>query len=155
MGNLRIGVSACLLGANVRYDGRNKHEPLIAETLSQEFEWVPVCPEVEMGLGTPRGPLHLEGDPQQPRLITNTTGIDLTDRMQTWCDERIRSLEDENLCGFIFKSRSPSCALDSGLFARTFAKHFSKLPIIDEALLQDPILRAGFIKQARCRAATE
>lgn len=155
MGNLRIGVSACLLGANVRYDGRNKREPLIAETLSQEFEWVPVCPEVEMGLGTPREPMHLEGDPQQPRLVTNTTGIDLTDRMQTWCDERIRSLKDENLCGFIFKSRSPSCGMDAGLFARAFVEHFPDVPIIDEALLRDSASRTRFIKQVARRSAAE
>lgn len=166
----RIGVSACLLGENVRYDGQNKLDSLIAETLSQKFEMVPVCPECEMGLGAPREPMHLEGDPQQPRLIANSTRIDLSDRMRAWCDEHVRSLEKENLCGFVFKSRSPSCGMGdaevvlesgsddataSGLFARAFVEHFPGLPIIDETLLQDPVLRVGFIERVltlgRCR----
>ena len=104
-----IGVSGCLLGEEVRYDGRHKLDPLIAETLSPRFELVPVCPEVELGLGVPREPIQLEGDPKNPSLMAIESRKDLTDSMLAWCEPRFHSLE--NLAGFIFKSKSPSCGL--------------------------------------------
>ncbi len=163
MEKIRIGVSACLLGEEVRYDGQHQRDSYITGLLSQWFEFVPVCPEFELGLGVPREPMHLEGDPASPRLITTKTRRDLTDAMQAWCDRRTRELEKEGLCGFIFKSKSPSSGMErvkvypagggmavkkgSGLFARTFMEHFPNLPVEEEGRLHDPGLRENFMER--------
>jgi len=145
VGKPRIGVSACLLGEKVRYDGRHKYDPLVTETLAESFDLVPVCPEVELGLGVPREPMQLEGDSDHPHLVVTSTRVDLTDRMQFWCRERLHLLEKESLHGFVFKSKSPSCGMGSGLFARAIEDYFPGLPVVDEVRLQDPDLRADFI----------
>src|SRR5713226_2492461 len=141
---LRIGISRCLLGDNVRYDGGHKLDSVLIEILGRYAEWVPVCPEVEVGLGTPREPMHLVGDPQAPRLITITTGIDHTDSMNRFARQRVRELEAMDLSGYIFKSDSPSCGIQEvplfstegietpdgiGLFARAFMEHFPLIPV--------------------------
>jgi uncharacterized protein YbgA (DUF1722 family)/uncharacterized protein YbbK (DUF523 family) len=166
-----LGVSTCLLGENVRYDGQHKHDPYLTGTLGRWFEWVPVCPEVEVGLGIPREAMRLVGDPDQPRLVTRTTGIDHTDRMLAWARRRVRELEDRDLHGFIFKSKSPSSGMERvkvygpsgmarnvgvGIWARAFREHFPLLPTEEEGRLHDVPIRDNFITRvfalARWRA---
>lgn len=159
---IRIGVSSCLLGNAVRYDGGHQHDPFLTETLGRFFEFVPVCPEVECGLGVPRETLRLVGDPAQPRLMTTRTGIDHTERMLAWAVRRVRELEGEDLHGFIFKSRSPSSGMERvkvymdgkraekkgvGMFARAFMDHFPLLPVEEDGRLHDILLRENFIER--------
>jgi uncharacterized protein YbgA (DUF1722 family)/uncharacterized protein YbbK (DUF523 family) len=156
-----MGVSSCLLGNEVRYDGGHKHDRYITQTLGQYFDFVPVCPEVECGLPVPREAMRLVGDSDNPRLLTNKTGVDHTDKMKSWAEKRVRELEKENLCGFIFKSRSPSSGMERvkvydannvpmnvgvGIFAAIFKKHFPLLPVEEEGRLHDMVLRENFIE---------
>lgn len=156
---IRIGISACLLGEKVRYDGGHRLNPCLKETLGRLADWVPVCPEAECGLSVPREPMHLVGDPELPRLVTMATGIDHTDRMLQWASQKLPALEKEEICGFIFKSRSPSCGMrdvsiasasgtvkhtGAGLFARAWMEYFPSLPVEDEEGLQDPVKRENF-----------
>ncbi len=158
----RIGISQCLLGDNVRYDGGHKRDSVLIETLGRYAEWVPVCPEVEVGLGTPREPMRLVGDPLAPRLITLTTGIDHTEAMNRFARQRVRELEALNLSGFVFKSASPSCGIGGvsllntqgvesqdgvGLFARAFMEHFPEMPLEDEGRLHDPHILKDFLER--------
>ena len=158
---IRLGVSACLLGEEIRYDGQHKLDRFIRDTLGQYVEFVPVCPEVECGLGIPREAMRLVGDPQAPRLVTVRTGIDHTERMLAWARKRVKELESENLCGYVFKSTSPSCGMARvkvydrngvpkntgvGLFARAFMDHFPLLPVEEEGRLHDPKLRETFVE---------
>lgn len=162
MDKIRLGVSKCLLGEPVRYDGQHKHDRFITDTLGRFFDYVGVCPEVECGLGVPREPVRLVGDPANPRLVTTRTGIDHTERMQDWAAKRVVELEKEDLCGFIFKSRSPSSGMENikvyndkggvngkapGMFGREFMAHFPTLPCEDEGRLNDPDLRENFIER--------
>jgi len=127
-------------------------------------EFVPVCPEVECGLGVPREAMHLVGDPEAPRLVTVRTKVDLTDRLVTWARKRVGELEQEDLRGFIFKSKSPSSGMERvrvyneaaqgapvtrgvGMFARIFMEHFPLLPVEEEGRLHDPVLRENFIER--------
>ena len=159
---IRIGISACLVGQPVRFDGSHKHDRYLTNTLGEYLDFVPVCPEVESGFSVLRETLRLVGDPKAPRLVTSRTNIDHTDRMLDWAEKRVRELEAENLCGFIFKSDSPSSGLmrvkvynskgmaekkGVGLFARTFTRHFPLLPVEEEGRLNDPVLRETFIEQ--------
>ena len=159
---IRIGVSACLLGQQVRFDGGHKHDRYLTDTLGEYLDFVPVCPEVEAGFPVPRETFRLVGDPENPRLVTSRSHIDHTDRMLGWAKKSVRELEKENLCGFIFKSDSPSSGLvrvkvynpkgmaekkGVGLFARTFTQHFPLLPVEEEGRLNDPKLRESFIEQ--------
>ncbi len=158
---VRIGISSCLLGENVRYDGGHKLDRFLAETLGQYVVYVPVCPEVECGLGIPRESMHLEGDPENPKLVTTRTKVDLTDRMKRWALKRVKELESEDLSGFIFKSRSPSSGMERisvfnekgqpvkrgvGIFARAFMDHFPHVPVEEDGRLNDPGLRENFIE---------
>ncbi|MBF0496332.1 MAG: DUF523 domain-containing protein, partial [Deltaproteobacteria bacterium] len=106
---IKIGVSACLLGEQVRYDGGHRRNPFIADTLGQFVQFVPVCPEAECGFGVPRETMRLVGDPEAPRLVTTQTGQDHTNRMRAWTEHRVAELGGDDLSGFIFKSGSPSC----------------------------------------------
>jgi uncharacterized protein YbbK (DUF523 family) len=108
MEKIRIGVSTCLLGESVRYDGGHARDRYVTDTLGQCMEFMPVCPEMEAGLGLPREPIRLVGDPESPRVVTINTHKDLTETMTTWAQQRVRELEKEDFCGFIFKSKSPS-----------------------------------------------
>ena len=108
MEKIRIGISSCLLGEKVRYDGGHRWDHYITDTLGRYFDWLPVCPEVEYGLPVPREAMRLTGDPDSPRLVTIFTGIDHTHGMIEWSESKLRELGNSNLCGFIFKSRSPS-----------------------------------------------
>jgi uncharacterized protein YbgA (DUF1722 family)/uncharacterized protein YbbK (DUF523 family) len=162
MEKIRLGISTCLLGENVRYDGGHKLDRFLTETLGQYVEYVPVCPEVECGLGTPREALRLVGNPEAPRLVTTHTKQDLTDRMTQWAQKRVDELEKEGLYGFIFKSDSPSSGMERvkvyseqgmpvkkgiGMFARVFMGHFPLLPVEEEGRLHDPNLRENFIER--------
>ena len=109
---IKIGVSSCLLGKEVRYNGGHSHDRYITGTLGQYFTFVGVCPEVEAGFGIPRETLRLVGDPESPRLLTSRSGKDCTDIMLNWAQKRVTELEKENLCGFIFKSKSPSSGME-------------------------------------------
>lgn len=164
----RVGISTCLLGENVRYDGQHKHDRFLTGTLGKYFEWVPVCPEVECGLPTPREAMRLVGEPENPRLITSRTERDMTERMQSFSRKRVQELEDENLCGFIFKSKSPSSGMERvkvydengvprnvgvGVFAREFMEHFPLLPVEEDGRLHDAHLRENFIENIFCLKA--
>ena len=159
---LRLGISTCLLGENVRFDGGNKHDRFLTGTLGRYVEYVPVCPESECGLGIPREAMRLVGDPANPRLVTVRSGIDHTDRMVAWAKDRIEELADEGLCGFIFKSKSPSSGMERvkvygdggmpaktgvGIFARIFMERFPRIPVEEEGRLHDPKLRENFIER--------
>ncbi len=109
---IKIGISSCLLGNPVPYDGGHSHDRFLTQALGLFAEYVPVCPEVECVMPIPREVVRLMGDPENPRLVTQKTGIDKTQQMNNWIETRLKELERENLCGFIFKSKSPS----SGLF---------------------------------------
>ena len=109
---IRLGISSCLLGNAVRYDGGHKLDRFITETLGRYVEYVPVCPEVECGMPIPRESMRLEGDPELPRLVTTRTKIDKTDQMAGWAKRRVADLEKEGLLGFIFKSDSPSSGME-------------------------------------------
>ena len=158
---IRIGISACLLGEKVRYDSGHKWDRFITGTLGKYVDLVPVCPEVECGLGIPREAMRLAGDPHSPRLVTVHSGIDHTERMLTWARKRVAKLAKEELCGFIFKSDSPSSGMERvkvyspsgsptktgvGLFARVFMEHFPLLPREEEGRLHDLTLRENFIE---------
>ncbi len=159
---IKLGISACLLGEKVRFDGSHQWDRFITGTLGKYVDFVPVCPEVECGFGVPREPMRLAGNPDNPRLITVRTGVDHTDRMINWAKKRVRELEAEELCGFIFKSDSPSNGLERvkvynaqgvpvkkgvGIFARLFMEHFPLLPVEDEGRLHDLNLRENFIQR--------
>jgi uncharacterized protein YbbK (DUF523 family) len=159
---IRIGVSACLLGQPVRFDGSHKHDRYITGILGEYLEFVPVCPEVEAGFPIPRETFRLSGDPANPRFMTTRSRVDYTERMTVWAERRVRELERENLCGFIFKSDSPSSGLmrvkvyndkgmaekkGVGVFARAFTRHFPLLPVEEEGRLNDAGLREMFIEQ--------
>jgi uncharacterized protein YbgA (DUF1722 family)/uncharacterized protein YbbK (DUF523 family) len=159
---IRLGISTCLLGENVRFDGGHKLDRFLTGTLGQFVEYVPVCPEVECGLGIPRESMRLVGDVSAPRLVTTRTNQDHTDQMLTWAQTRVVGLEKEDLCGFIFKRNSPSSGMESvrvynkkgvpvkkgvGIFARVFMEHLPLLPVEDEGRLHDPKLRENFIER--------
>ena len=150
------------MGQKVRYDGGHKLDRFLTDTLGQYVSFVPVCPEAECGMGIPRESMHLEGDPAAPRLVTTKTGKDLTDQMLQWANQRLQELQKENLCGFIFKSKSPSSGMErvnvfnekgmpvkkgSGLFAAAFMKQFPLIPVEDDGRLHDPKIRDNFIER--------
>jgi uncharacterized protein YbgA (DUF1722 family)/uncharacterized protein YbbK (DUF523 family) len=166
---IRLGISTCLLGERVRYDGGHQLDRYLVHTLGQYVEWVPVCPETECGLSTPREAMRLVGDPEQPRLVTIKTGVDHTERMLAWARERLDQLAQEGLHGFVFKKNSPSSGLyrvkvydrpvkggdrpgmpqrtGSGLFAAAFRRRFPLLPLEEDGRLNDARLRENFIER--------
>jgi uncharacterized protein YbgA (DUF1722 family)/uncharacterized protein YbbK (DUF523 family) len=159
---IKIGVSACLLGQKVRYNGGHSRARYLTDTLGQWFDYVPVCPEVECGMSIPRETLRLVGDPDNPRLVTSKTGVDHTRQMKQWARKRLDDLAAEELCGFVFKSRSPSSGMERvkvytpegsptgqksvGIFARAFMDRFPRIPVEEDGRLNDPILRENFIE---------
>lgn len=108
---IRLGISSCLLGNNVRWNAGHKHDRYLTDTLGQFVEYVPVCPEVEAGFGVPRESLRLVGNPEYPRLITFKSKTDHTNQMTRWAKKRVKELQKEDLCVFIFKSDSPSSGM--------------------------------------------
>jgi len=159
---IRIGVSACLLGREVRYDGGHKRDAFLVETFGRYVEWVPVCPEVELGLGTPRPTLRLERHGADMRLIMPKTGDDHTDAMRRYAHKRVAALADDNLCGYVLKKDSPSCGMERvkvydahtipsksgrGLFAEALLQRYPHLPVEEEGRLNDPQLRENFVER--------
>jgi len=159
--DIKLGVSACLLGQRVRYDGGHKHDRYITDTLGAFFTFIPVCPEVECGMPVPRESMRLEGSPRNPRLISGKSRTDKTDQMLSYCSKRVVELESEELCGFIFKKDSPSSGLfrvkvynngvpvknGSGIFAAEMTRHFPLMPMEEEGRLNDPIIRENFYRE--------
>lgn len=159
---IRLGISSCLLGNLVRYDGGHQHDRYLTDVLGAYVDYVPVCPEAECGLGIPRETLRLIGDPDAPRLVTTKTGIDHTERMHLWAKDRLQDLAQEDLDGFVFKKGSPSSGMErvkvytdqgmprkigSGIFARAFMVACPTLPVEEDGRLYDPGLRENFIER--------
>ncbi len=162
---LRLGISRCLLGEEVRYDGRHNLDNFLTDVLGRYVEWVPICPEVEAGLGAPREAMRLVGNPQHPRLVTIKSGTDHTRALETMATNRIEELKELDLSGYVFKKGSPSCGIERvriyneqgvpsrngvGLFARAFMKQFPLTPVEEEGRLCDPTLRENFIERVFC-----
>jgi uncharacterized protein YbgA (DUF1722 family)/uncharacterized protein YbbK (DUF523 family) len=159
---IRIGISSCLLGQKVRFDGGHKRDTFLTETFGRFVEWVPVCPEVECGLGTPRDAMRLVRGDAGVRLITIKTGVDLTSAMQRVSRSRAAKLADADLSGYVLKKDSPSCGLErvkvydqhgtpartgQGLFASALVGEFPYLPVEEEGRLSDPRLRDNFVER--------
>jgi uncharacterized protein YbgA (DUF1722 family)/uncharacterized protein YbbK (DUF523 family) len=158
-----LGISSCLLGHQVRFDGGHKYDPWLVETLGAHVEFFPVCPEVGCGLPVPREAMRLVGDPEAPRLLTNKTGIDHTQRMLDFSRAKVEELAKMELCGFVFKSKSPSSGMERvkvypekggvaqkkgvGIFARELMKAMPLLPSEEEGRLHDATLRENFIER--------
>jgi uncharacterized protein YbgA (DUF1722 family)/uncharacterized protein YbbK (DUF523 family) len=171
---IRLGISSCLLGEEVRFDGGHKHDALLTETFGQFFQWVPVCPEMEIGLGTPRESLRLERIAGSGRLIAPRSGADHTEAMQRWAGQRLEELAGLDLHGYVLKKDSPSCGMErvriydetgvaerkgTGLFAAALLARFPTLPVEEEGRLHDMPIRENFIERvfayARWRAFLE
>lgn len=158
----RLGISACLLGAKVRYDGAHKHDHFLTDTFGCFVEWFPVCPEVEVGMGVPRESVHLVGEAADPKMIAEHSGKDWTDAMRRFAAVRVRDLAELKLSGYVFKKNSPSCGMERvrvyssqgmpaqrgrGLFASAVMGRFSLMPVEEEGRLNDPALRENFIER--------
>jgi uncharacterized protein YbgA (DUF1722 family)/uncharacterized protein YbbK (DUF523 family) len=162
---IRIGISSCLLGAKVRFDGGHKQDSFITETLGNFFQWIPVCPEMELGLGAPREAMRLVSSSEAPRLVTSQSQQDLTEAMVHFAIQRVENLSTVGLHGYILKKDSPSCGMErvrvyegngvssrkgKGLFAEVLMKQFPLLPVEEEGRLQDMSLRENFIERVFC-----
>jgi uncharacterized protein YbbK (DUF523 family) len=158
----RIGVSSCLLGRPVRYDGGDKRDPFICDILQRHFDLVAICPEADAGLGVPRPPVNLVGDPLRPRALgRDDSTLDVTARLESFARQALPGLRD--LCGFIAKARSPSCALGTvsifdeqgyrtmgegdGIFVRILRAHYPELPVADESDIADPERCESFLRK--------
>lgn len=171
LGKIRVGVSSCLLGERVRHDGGHKYHSFINRELGRHFDWVPVCPEVELGLGTPRDPIQLaRGDDGRTRLVSVRGRRDLTDEMAAFAGRKLRELEELGLHGFLFKAGSPSCGPAGvpihgqggvaagegrGLFARHFAARLPWIPAASEDVLEDVSGRLHFVERVHAHALLE
>ena len=163
-----VGVSCCLLGHAVRYDGVAKASAIVVDLLGELFELVPVCPEVEAGLSIPRPPVQLTDSIDDPRMTgRDDPQLDVTELMQAYCNSRPAELK--HLCGFVFKSRSPSCGLSStpvnidgncitehsrGVFARAMTSVYPALPVIEENELEVSSMHEWFIESVARYAAS-
>ena len=158
----RVGISACLLGHKVRHDGGHKRDPFVTEVLGRFVDWVPVCPELEVGMGVPRETVRLVGRPSHPHMVAQKSGKDWTREMTNYARERLVEIERLKLSGYIFKKDSPSCGLERvkvygeigapsrkgrGLFARALTDAFPLLPVEEEGRLNDPGLRENFLER--------
>jgi len=169
---IRIGISSCLLGQKVRYDGGHKRDRFATDVLEPFVEWVPLCPEVEIGLGIPRPTIRLERGPNGgERLVMPSAGEDLTSRMAEWAENKVGMLLSMDLCGYILKKDSPSCGMErvkvydsngvpardgTGVFAEVLLRRAPHLPIEEEGRLNDPRLRENFIARVfACRSWKE
>lgn len=156
---IKIGISSCLLGEQVRWDGNHKHDHYLTDCLGKYVEWVPVCPEMEIGMGVPRETVQLVGI-ENPKMLGTQSRKDWTAKMQTYARQKIKELEKMNLFGFILKRGSPSCGMKNvvlrtekgmpagrgdGLFAAELLARLSTMPIEDEGRLKDAAIRENFI----------
>jgi uncharacterized protein YbgA (DUF1722 family)/uncharacterized protein YbbK (DUF523 family) len=159
---IRIGVSACLLGEQVRFDGGHKRDGFLTDTLRRFVEFVAVCPEMEIGLGVPRETLRLERDNGGVRLIANKSHLDHTGKMEVYARRRAAGLTRENLSGYVLKKNSPSCGMERvrvyneagmptrdgrGIFAEALLRRWPNLPVEEEGRLNDPHIRENFIER--------
>ncbi len=159
---IRLGISSCLVGHEVRYDGGHKRDRFLTDTLGRFVEWVPVCPEMEAGFGTPREAMRLVDDHGRLRLVTVGSGVDLTERLQQTVRVRVDRLAREDLCGYVLKKNSPSCGMERvkvyngkgmpvragrGLFTTALLERYPFLPVEEEGRLSDPRLRENFIER--------
>src|SRR5262245_8287509 len=159
---IRVGISACLLGAEVRYDGGHKRDAFLIETLGRFVEWVPVCPEVEAGFGTPREPMRLERVQGDVRLLTVETRRDVTDQLDRVANEWVAELRAADLSCYVLKKDSPSCGLERvkvydeygvpaksgrGRFAAILLERYPDLPVEEEERLSDPRFREDFLER--------
>jgi uncharacterized protein YbgA (DUF1722 family)/uncharacterized protein YbbK (DUF523 family) len=158
----KLGISACLLGQKVRYDGGDKRDRFLTDTFGLHVEWIPVCPELEVGMGVPREPVRLVGHVSDSKMIAERSGKDWTRAMHRYSLQRVRALKELELSGYIFKKDSPSCGMERvrvynrdgipnragrGLFASTVMSELPLLPVEEEGRLNDPILRENFVER--------
>ncbi|MCA9729841.1 MAG: DUF1722 domain-containing protein [Candidatus Eisenbacteria bacterium] len=159
--HIPVGVSSCLLGQEVRFDGGHKKNDFVTATLAPFVRWIPVCPELEVGMGIPREALRLVRAEETIRLEANRSGRDWTDAMERFSGTRVEALRAERLRGFVLKKGSPTCGLERvrvyaesgqsclregrGLWAQALARSFPHLPLEEEGRLQDPRLRENFV----------
>jgi uncharacterized protein YbgA (DUF1722 family)/uncharacterized protein YbbK (DUF523 family) len=162
-GPIRVGISTCLLGQEVRWDAGHKRDRYLTDVLAPYFQWVPICPEVEVGMGIPREPVRLvRGEDGGVRLVAPKAEKDWTGAMEAWARRRLRGLEAQELCGYVLKSRSPSCGMERvkvyegkgmpeksgrGVFAAALLGRFGTLPVEEEGRLHDPRLRENWIER--------
>jgi uncharacterized protein YbgA (DUF1722 family)/uncharacterized protein YbbK (DUF523 family) len=159
---IRVGVSSCLLGEEVRFDGGHKRDRFVTDLLGSFMEWVPVCPELEVGMGVPRPALRLVREGEGLGLVEIRSGRDHTRRMERYAARRVRALRDLDLCGYVLKKDSPSCGMTRvkvyggkgmpkrdgrGLYASALIEAFPNLPVEDEGRLNDPGLRENFVER--------
>lgn len=159
---IRLGVSSCLLGAEVRYDGGHKRDRYLTDILGEWFEWVPMSPELDIGLGVPRSTIQLESGHPEPHLIEPISGEVLTERMESYARDKVDQLQEAGLDGFIFKEASPSCGVEGvkvfgqderparngvGVFARVLIRQWPGLPVAEDGWLEDPDRRKDFFER--------
>ncbi len=160
---IRIGISACLLGERVRFDGGHKRDDFLTQTLGGYFDWISVCPEMEIGLGAPRDTLHLESSlTSEPKLVFVKSRTDISEKMRAYARTKLKYLKDLSLDGFLLKKNSPSCGKERvklygknnsvtrsgvGVFASLLMQTFPNLPVEEEGRLSNPILRENWIER--------
>ena len=157
---IRLGISTCLLGQKVRYDAGHKHDRFITDVLGEYFTFVPICPEVEVGMGSPREAVRLVGSIASPQRVGNKSGVDWTAQMNAYAESRVAKRDFSNLCGYILKKDSPSCGMmrvkvfnesgaaerkGVGLYAASLIRQHPQMPVEEEGRLNDPRLRENFI----------
>ena len=164
---IRLGISSCLLGEPVRFDGGHKHDRYLTGVLGQWVRWVPVCPEVDIGLPIPRPTIRLENHDGTVRLVNPRSREDLTDRMRSYAEDKVAELQQLELDGYVLKRASPSCGMERlkvyppgggspdrngiGIYAEVLMQRWSGLPVEEEGRLNDPVLRENFIERVFCR----
>jgi uncharacterized protein YbbK (DUF523 family) len=158
---IRIGVSSCLLGQNVRYDGGHKKDDFLTKQLGPFVAFVPVCPEVEVGMAIPRPTIRLERRGEEVRLVEPKGGVDHTDAMRRWSERRVEEIARLDLCGYVLKKDSPSCGMERvrvyakgaatksgrGAFAAVLLDRLPLLPVEEEGRLHDPALRENIVER--------
>jgi uncharacterized protein YbgA (DUF1722 family)/uncharacterized protein YbbK (DUF523 family) len=159
---IRIGISSCLLGCKVRFDGGHKKDDFLVGTFGRWVEWLPVCPEVEVGMGTPRESIRLVREGAEVRLVAPKSGRDWTAPMREYSARRTAALDGAGLCGYVLKKDSPSCGMERvkvhtpgamprkdgrGVFAEALLERFPNLPVEEEGRLCDPHLRDNFVER--------
>jgi uncharacterized protein YbgA (DUF1722 family)/uncharacterized protein YbbK (DUF523 family) len=161
---VRIGISACLVGQEVRYNGGHLNDSFLIETLTQHVEWIPICPEVETGMGVPREQIRLVGNPSAPKLIAPRSGTDHTSKMLAWADGKVKELANAQVDGFVLTKGSPSCGLfrvrvyqekegtpptrqGVGMFARALTEQMPNIPAEEDGRLHDPRIRENFVER--------
>lgn len=158
----KLGISACLLGQKVRFDGGHKREQFLTDLFGKFVEWIPICPEVEVGMGVPRETVRLVGTLTNPRMVAEKSGKDWTEAMNRFAEKRVREIAEKTLSGYVFKKNSPTCGMERvkvysnkgmperqgrGLFAAALMNQWPLLPVEEEGRLNDLKLRENFIER--------